>query len=86
MPAILVSLTYLLLSLGNHQEKKCIAQTAILIDSDFKSDKTYYFQALIAECKCKVSKNGEIIKRYIFEDLTDCDSDSDPDSAFSSSY
>lgn len=52
----------------------------VLIDSVLKSGRSYYPGTFIGEYKYKLKK--ESMKRYITEDLTDCDSESEVESNY----
>ena len=52
----------------------------VLIDSAFKSGRSYYPGTIIGEYKYKLKK--EIMKRYITEYLTGCDSESEVESNY----
>ena len=52
----------------------------VLIDSVFKSGKSYYPETLIEDRKYKL--NEKTIKKYITKDLIDCDSESEVESNY----
>lgn len=54
-----------------------MAQTLMFVNSIFKSDKNYFSQTFLAQCKHKPQE--KTIKWFIAEDLTDSVSNSDCD-------